>query len=99
MGVRVRIVHFSGSLGGFPKRAGPSAGVTPLGIKGDGQRDREDHGGPDRALCVFSRERIRMLQAEGHPIAPGTIGENVTVEGIDWTRVTPGSCRTLIGSR
>ncbi len=90
-----RIVQISVSPGGVPKRAVPSARVTALGVQGDAQRDREHHGGPDRALCVFSLERIRMLQAEGHPIAPGTIGENVTVEGIDWHRVTPGSCLLL----
>ncbi|HKW90622.1 MAG TPA: MOSC domain-containing protein [Methylomirabilota bacterium] len=92
-----RIVQISVSPGGVPKRAVPSARVTTLGVQGDAQRDREHHGGPDRALCVFSFERIRTLQAEGHPIAPGTIGENVTVEGIDWNLVTPGACLLLGG--
>ena len=32
------------------------------------------------------------MQAEGHPIAPGTTGENLTVSGIDWSRVAPGAC-------
>jgi MOSC domain-containing protein YiiM len=49
------------------------------------------HGGPDRAVSVFSLERIRALQAEGHPIDVGTVGENVTVDGIDWDLVVPGS--------
>jgi len=40
---------------------------------------------------VYSLERIRGLQAEGHPIEIGTVGENVTVEGIDWDLVVPGS--------
>ncbi|MDQ7028646.1 MAG: MOSC domain-containing protein [Ardenticatenia bacterium] len=35
-------------------------------------------------------ERIHALQAEGHPIFPGAIGENVTVEGIDWEAIKPG---------
>jgi MOSC domain-containing protein YiiM len=39
---------------------------------------------------VYSLERIRALQAEGHPIDVGTAGENVTVEGIDWDLVVPG---------
>ena len=66
------------------------------GVAGDAQRDREYHGGPDRALCLFSMELIRALRAEGHPIAPGQIGENLTVEGLDWDAVAPGA-RLLLG--
>jgi MOSC domain-containing protein YiiM len=40
---------------------------------------------------VYSLERIRALQAEGHPIDVGTAGENVTLEGIDWDLVVPGA--------
>jgi MOSC domain-containing protein YiiM len=86
-----RIVQISVSPGGVPKRAVPSARVTSLGVQGDAQRDHEHHGGRERALCLFSGERIRALQAEGHPIAPGSIGENLTIEGVDWNAVTPGS--------
>jgi MOSC domain-containing protein YiiM len=80
-----RIVQISLSPGGVPKRAVPSARVTTLGLEGDVQRDREHHGGPERAFCLFSQERIRALQAEGHPVTPGSIGENVTLEGLDWS--------------
>jgi MOSC domain-containing protein YiiM len=64
--------------------------VTRRGIEGDVQRNRRLHGGPDRAVCLFSLERIRALQAEGHPIAPGSVGENLTLEGVDWEAVVPG---------
>jgi MOSC domain-containing protein YiiM len=40
---------------------------------------------------VYSLERIRSLQAEGHPIDIGTAGENVTIQGIDWDRIAPGA--------
>jgi len=86
-----RIVQISVSAGGVPKRPVPSARATALGLEGDAQRDREHHGGPDRALCLFSHERIRALQGEGHPIWPGSIGENLTLEGIDWDTVRPGA--------
>jgi MOSC domain-containing protein YiiM len=95
MSGRTRIVQISVSPGGVPKRAVPSARVTTQGVEGDAQRDREHHGGPDRALCLYSHERILALQAEGHPISPGSIGENLTIEGLDWSRVTPGSCLRL----
>ena len=88
-GARITQINVSG--GGVPKRPIPAARVTTLGLEGDAQRNLKHHGGPDRALCLFSQERIRALQAEGHPIAPGSIGENLTIEGIDWTVVKPGA--------
>ena len=59
--------------------------MTPLGIVGDRTTIRENHGGPLRALCLFTLEEIERWQAEGHPIAPGTVGENVTLAGMDCT--------------
>ncbi|HSE06328.1 MAG TPA: hypothetical protein VLK35_19425 [Methylomirabilota bacterium] len=41
------------SPGGVPKLPVSSARVTALGLEGDAQRDREHHGGPDRALCLL----------------------------------------------
>ena len=60
-------------------------------MSGDWQRNLKFHGGPDRALCIFSLERIEALAAEGHPIGVGTTGENVTVVGLEWERVVPGA--------
>ena len=91
-----RIVQINVSAGGVPKRPVGAARVTWLGLEGDAHRDTEHHGGPERALCIFALERIEALQAEGHSIAPGTIGENLTVGGLDWNTVTPGS-RLLLG--
>jgi MOSC domain-containing protein YiiM len=65
--------------------------VSRLGLLKDAQNDKKGHGGPERAVCVYSLERIHALQAEGHPIDVGTAGENVTVEGIDWDLVVPGT--------
>jgi MOSC domain-containing protein YiiM len=96
MYVEGRIVQLSVSNGGVPKRAVPTARITEDGVEGDRQRDLEHHGGPERAVCLFAMERIRDLQHEGHAIVPGAVGENVTVEGIDWSAVTPRS-RILLG--
>jgi MOSC domain-containing protein YiiM len=79
------------STGGVPKRRITGAQVTRLGLTNDAQNDTIHHGGPERAVSVYSLERIRALQAEGHPIDVGTAGENVTVEGIDWDLVVPGA--------
>lgn len=92
-----RIVQLSISSGGVPKQAVESVRVTPLGLEGDAHRDREHHGGPERAVCLFAMEAIRALQAEGHPLVPGALGENVTVEGLDWSAVQPG-VRLRLGS-
>ena len=79
------------SAGGVPKRRVSGAQVSRLGLEGDAQDDKMHHGGPDRAVCLFSLERIRSLQTEGHPIDVGTAGENVTLEGIEWELVVPGA--------
>jgi MOSC domain-containing protein YiiM len=79
------------SGGGVPKRPVEAAEVTVNGLIGDAHNDRKHHGGPDAAVCLFSLEVIQRLQAEGHPIAPGTTGENLTIQGLDWPAVRPGS--------
>ena len=86
-----RVVQLSVSPGGVPKTPVPLARVTTAGLEGDGHRDMDNHGGPERAVCLFALEQIRALQAEGHPVVPGALGENVTIEGIEWSRVVPGS--------
>jgi MOSC domain-containing protein YiiM len=91
-----RLESINLSRGGVPKRPVPEATLTTDGVEGDRQGNRRYHGGPDRAVTLFSAERIALLQAEGHPISAGSTGENLTVSGLDWTRVAPGA-RLVIG--
>lgn len=79
------------SDGGVPKLAVQEAAVTVAGLVGDRQKKLKYHGGPERALCLYSLERLVALQREGHPVYPGAMGENVTVAGLDWALVTPGA--------
>lgn len=79
------------SRGGVPKTSVFEALVTEEGVSGDLQRDLRFHGGPDRAVSLFSYEIIEALQLDGHPIAPGSAGENLTVSGLDWAAVKPGA--------
>ena len=90
-----RVVGLQCSAGGVPKLPVAEAMVRIGGMEGDRQRNRRFHGGPRRALCLYSQERIEALAAEGHPIAPGMIGENVTILGLRWEDVTPGVRLTL----
>jgi len=86
-----RIESINVSEGGVPKEARPEAWISRNGVHGDSHTDLRFHGGPDRAVCIFSREIIEALRREGHPIGPGTTGENLTVSGIDWATVVPGT--------
>lgn len=85
------IVSINVSLGGVPKLPVPSAKVGPAGVDGDKQRDLRHHGGADRAVCLYSMERIEALQREGHSITPGATGENLTIRGLDWDALVPGA--------
>jgi MOSC domain-containing protein YiiM len=82
--------------GGVPKYPVEQTTLETGGVAGDKQRHRKIHGGPMRAVCLFSLERIEALQAEGHPIVPGTAGENLTIAGLDWESLSVGD-RLLIG--
>ena len=83
------VTHINVSPGGVPKRPVPSARVGVAGVEGDGHDDSR-HGGPEAAVSLFSAEAIARVAAEGHPIGPGTTGENLTVAGLDWSLVVPG---------
>ena len=87
-----RVVSINRSRGGVPKLAVPEVFVSVDGLEGDSHVYHR-HGGPDKAVCIYSIEVIEALQREGHPIAPGTTGENVTVSGLDWPRLVPGASR------
>jgi MOSC domain-containing protein YiiM len=93
-----RVFQINISQGGAPKLAVRQAQVTLLGLLGDAHRDMVHHGGEERALCLYSLERIQELQAEGHPIFPGSVGENLTLSGLDWEQITPGK-RLRLGSQ
>ena len=86
-----RVVQISVSpQGGVPKLPIEEAQILINGVAGDKQRERRFHGGPMRAVCLYSYERILELQDEGHPIDCGTTGENLTVCGLDWDEIKPG---------
>ena len=79
------------SRGGVPKRPTASAWIGVDGVEGDGHRNRHLHGGSDRAVSLYSLELIQALRAEGHPVEPGSLAENLTLTGIDWSLMVPGA--------
>ena len=78
------------SDGGVPKKPIREATVTERGVEGDRQRNLKVHGGPDRAVCLYSLELLERLQLEGHPIHAGSSGENLTLAGVEWEMIQPG---------
>jgi MOSC domain-containing protein YiiM len=76
---------------GGAKRPVPRAVLRVNGFEGDGQADRRNHGGPDKAVCVYSSVHYphwqRML---GRRLDPGAFSENLTVSGIREARVCVG---------
>ncbi|MBI3356184.1 MAG: MOSC domain-containing protein [Nitrospirae bacterium] len=78
------------SDGGVPKRPVLEARVTEKGAEGDRQGNLNVHGGPDRAVCLFSLGLLERLQDEGHPIDAGSSGENLTIAGVEWNLIRPG---------
>ncbi len=84
------------SPGGIPTREVDAARVGSLGLEGDVQR-QSFHGGKGRAVCLLSVEEVRSLCADGvHDAGPGTFGENLRTEGVDFAALAPGD-RLAIG--
>ena len=79
------------SWGGIPKQRVFEALVTENGLDGDHQRDLRYHGGPERAVVLYSLDVIQALKRQGHPIGVGAVGENFTVSGLDWPAIVPGT--------
>ncbi|HEV2311321.1 MAG TPA: MOSC domain-containing protein [Acidimicrobiia bacterium] len=90
------VLQINASDGGVPKRAVDRGSVGWTGLAGDHQADRRHHGRPFQALCLWSREVIDELVGDGHPIAPGCAGENLTLSGVDWAALGAGT-RLRIG--
>lgn len=78
---------------GFYKQsvAGPVR-LTLTGLAGDGQADRVNHGGPDKAVCVYPAGHYAYWRrALARPDLPaGAFGENFTVAGLTETDVCVG---------
>lgn len=85
-----RLIAVCVSPGGIPKVAMSRVRVTSLGLSGDGHA-HDKHNRPDRAVSVFDWETLEQLRTEGFPLYPGSIGENLTVAGVNVQQLPPGS--------
>lgn len=65
--------------------------LTVNGLAGDGQADLVNHGGPDKAVCVYPSEHYAYWERYlGRSLDPGAFGENVTASGLLETEVCIG---------
>lgn len=75
------------SHGGVPKWAVDQAWIGPLGLEGDMHRNLKHHGGPGKAVLMVSAEVLAGLRAEGFDVNAGSLGENLTISGIDFAQL------------
>jgi MOSC domain-containing protein YiiM len=66
--------------------------LDTLNLTGDGQHDRENHGGPYRAVLAYSAGHYPIWRAElGRDELPfGSFGENFTISHLDESQVCLG---------
>jgi len=68
--------------------------IGTLGLAGDAQADRRVHGGPDKAVHLYPADHYARLAARFPDVAAtlvvGSLGENLSVAGIDEGEVCVG---------
>jgi len=84
------LVQVNVSGGGMPKTPVLFGRVTLAGVDGDWQKNRKYHGGPDRAICIYSEELYAWLREQGIDVGNGAVGENFTTRGLNLQQLEPG---------
>ena len=63
---------------------GGRVAVDAEGVAGNAQANLVNHGGPDKAVCVYvSKHRTYWASRLGRDLAPGAFGENLSLDGPD----------------
>jgi len=77
---------------GLPKLPIEEVHVRRAGLDGDYNVYRHDVSRDDPAMAVLLMplETLRELNAEGWPVRPGDIGENLTTTGLGYSAFSPG---------
>ena len=91
--VRLQRKPREGRSRGIPKRAVDELVITAEGVEGDFNRWRTEKaaGDPDQAVLLLSEEVLAELNAEGWPVGPGDLGENLLLAGLPADALTPGA--------
>ena len=76
---------------GGAKRSVSSAVLRTRGFEGDGQADLVNHGGPEKAVCVYPSDHYAHWERVlGRRLEWGTFSENLTISGAVETEVCIG---------
>lgn len=76
---------------GGHKRPVGAATLRTTHFEGDEQADLKNHGGPDKAVCVYAFDHYPYWEnALGEKLAPGAFSENLTLAGALETEVCLG---------
>jgi MOSC domain-containing protein YiiM len=96
--MRGRIVQLNlkpkeGRARGLPKRAASQLTITVHGVEGDYNRWRTEKakGDPEQAVLLLNEEILTDLRAEGWPVQPGDLGENLLVADLPPDALEPGT--------
>ena len=83
----IRTVEYHGEMvatGIFKSTVEGRIRFEGVNLRGDDQADRENHGGPIRAVYAYASEDYLWWQETlGRPLSPGKFGENLTLGGVD----------------
>ena len=104
---------FTGSIRPLPESGRPTGmfkspcfsdiQFTFEGIIGDQQADRRVHGGPEKAVHLYPASHYRQLAGQFPEtkvaLSPGTLGENLSVDGLDESHVHIGDIWQFGGVR
>lgn len=73
-----------------------SATVTAAGLVGDVIVDTKNHGGPDQAVYIYTRDDYEYWEAElNQSLVGGWFGENLTITGVSSADVAVGDRFTI----
>ncbi len=72
-----------------------------INLVGDGQGDRKNHGGPDKAVLAYAGGHYAAwrTELEAPELPHGAFGENFTIEGLDEGSVCIGDTFAIGGAR
>jgi MOSC domain-containing protein YiiM len=90
--VRLHRKPQEGRARGIPKRPVDQLTISAAGGEGDFNRWRTEKadGDPDQAVLLLGDDVLTRLRAEGWPVNPGDLGENLLVAGLPPDMLAPG---------
>lgn len=90
-GTAERLPGKSYKTGIFKHAVGGGIMIDAEGLVGDAICNRKHHGGVDQAVYIEGSISLDWWAKEfGHPLSPGTFGENLVMEGLDNREVSVG---------